>query len=245
VCVILELTKNDAYTNIFTFYQMSYSKEKESQMLLRKAINQQPKSRAQNILELEWEHANAVERASQVAFVLGKPASLNRKSSDDEVKFGGEATSKSEGFAAWNYVTIPLGGGKNVVFDEWKIIDEEIPHIVPAPHNDFFYVKYDLFVPDERVEDVLSLSESITYDRLTKHVTARCHFMPANIVSIYLASRIANGTKPARHARQEYGVLIKALAEEEAKAKHDINILGKMGPWHRALMSYLVNSKNE
>ena len=66
----------------------------------------------------------------------------------------------------------------------------------------------------KRVNDVLALTESIGYDTMKKEIYARCHFMAANIVTLYLAKQIANGHKSLAHAQQEYVVLIPELSKE-------------------------------
>ena len=72
---------------------------------------------------------------------------------------------------------------------------------------------------------------------MTKELYARCHFMPANIVSLYLAKQIANGTKNLANAKQEYTVLIPLLAKEDKSGKGLMS--GEPGLWHVTLTSYL------
>jgi hypothetical protein len=93
-------------------------------------------------------------------------------------------------------------------------------------------------IPSDKVNDVLALSESIGYDTMKKEIYARCHFMSANLVSLYLAKQIANGHKNLAHAQQEYVVLIPTLSKE---AKENMGVIDKEnnGPWHTTLAQYL------
>lgn len=196
------------------------TEEKKTESYMVEAINQK-RDGSENVLDLSWTNKPAQDRANQIASLLGKPTSIGKKS-------GGSAT--------WINVSID-----NCEFAEWHIKDESIPHLVPAPHIDFFYVSYKLKCPHERVSELLSLSESVVYDRLKSCVTARCHFMPANIVSIYLCKKIALGEKSADFAKLEYGTLIKELAMEE---KNGMGVMGDtespLGPYHKSLISYLA-----
>ena len=81
---------------------------------------------------------------------------------------------------------------KGTCFFEIKLLDESVPHCVPAPHRDFLYtyVKYE--VPDDKVLDVISLSGSVAYDPLKKILSARCATESANITTLYLATAIGN-----------------------------------------------------
>lgn len=93
------------------------------------------------------------------------------------------------GQAVWSKKDIP----NHKPYDQIILIDEQIPHTKPAPHVDFLYASINFEVPENRIADVLELSESVYYDRLKKQLWARCHFMGANVATLYLAIKIATG----------------------------------------------------
>jgi hypothetical protein len=177
-----------------------------------------------NTLGLQWENKLAISRANQFWASLGEPICMGKCRG---------------GCISWNNVEMLADReGRGYVFDELKIVDEAVEHVVPAIHMDFFYVCMKLECPEERINSLLSLSESVMYDRLKRQVIVRCHFMPANIVSLYLATKIAKGDKSAAHARQEYGVLIMQLAMEEKMGNGILN--SQVGMWHTKLLTYIA-----
>ena len=78
------------------------------------------------------------------------------------------------------------------VFKTLILRDESIEHNHPKPHCDFLYGSIKVHIPDDILIKVLMLSKSITYDRLKKELTARCHFTGAVAATLYLALNIVN-----------------------------------------------------
>ncbi len=201
------------------------------------AIDQQPETN-NNLLKLNWINKAPQGRANQIARVLGPPNLI-------DIKPGG--------LVIWNYVD-PFFRQANVyqnikpgfkpidVYSKLIIKDEQIPHIVPAPHTDWFYAYMYLDIPDDKVDTIRKLSESIGYDTMTKEAYGRCHFMPANLTSLYLIKQISQGHKSLEHAMQEYAALIPKLMEEE-KMGHGLLDRENAGPWHRALTIYTFDIK--
>ncbi len=199
------------------------------------AINQEP-DQIQNVLGLQWINKSAQARANQIVQSLGVPNSVDVK---------------AKGMIVWRYVDpffrmanvytddqIDSGLKPTDVYSKLVIKDEEIPHLVPVPHTDWFYAYMFIDIDDKRVSKVLKLTESVGYDTMSKELYARCHFMPANLTSLYLAKQIALGHKSLSHARQEYVILIPTLAKEEMEGR-GINLPNSMiGPWHMALTQY-------
>jgi hypothetical protein len=97
-------------------------------------------------------------------------------------------------------------------FEEIMIRDEQIPHGNPANHTDFLYTQYKLCVPEDLVEDIRSLSTSVVYDPLKCWIRARCHFLGANVATLFLAKKIATREISGKAARSEYGNQIKKAA---------------------------------
>tara|TARA_Y100001970_G_C14157395_1_gene816371 strand:- start:65 stop:595 length:531 start_codon:yes stop_codon:yes gene_type:complete len=89
-----------------------------------------------------------------------------------------------DGFAYWK---------TSGLFNEHLLRDEYIKHCVPRNHYDFFYSSVRFFVPKTKVFDILQISGSITYDGLKKYITARCGGIGANIATLYLCMKVANG----------------------------------------------------
>jgi hypothetical protein len=188
-----------------------------------------------NRLNLRWNHKAPIVRANQLAEKLGTPDRYSQEAG---------------GVAIWYYVD-PYFRSKNLysledgerikpsnVYSKLMIKDEEIPHIVPAPHNDFYYAYVYMDIPEDRVQKVRELTESVGYDTMKREVYARCHFAPANLTSLYLIKQIANGHKNLLHAQQEYVTLIPTLAKEEKKGK---GLMQTPGKWHQTLTNYLFD----
>lgn len=113
--------------------------------------------------------------------------------------------SKRGGMAIWSDSTLKSRGH---CWDQVLMLDEQIPHEKPGPHVDFLYSWYSLYVPDDKVNDVRDISESITYDPLKRQVRGRCHFMGANAATVLLAKRVATGEMSIKDAKDNYGPYI-------------------------------------
>jgi len=199
---------------------------------LVKAIDQSVYA-THNKLNLEWKHGPPQASANILYDVLGKP---NRMSPE------------AGGVVIWENVD-PFFRQANVfpgkslqVYSKIMIKDEQIPHLVPGPHTDSMYAFMYMDIPSDKVNDVLSLTESIGYDTMKKEIYARCHFMAANIVSLYLAKQIANGHKSLAHAQQEYVALIPTLSKE-SKTNQGVIEKENVGIWHKTLTQYLFSLK--
>ncbi len=94
------------------------------------------------------------------------------------------------GFAVWDNMTLKrLGAPANCLY-RVEIKDEQVPHGKPGPHADFLYYWVFMDIPDELISDVLSISDSISYDPLKKLLQVRCHFSGANWSTLYSALQI-------------------------------------------------------
>ena len=144
--------------------------------------------------ELQWEHNtgkfNPVHAYKREINVLGEPDLL------DDVPGG---------LAIWRQQTLEA---RKIPLVEIILRDESVPHLSPAPHNDFLYATYKLDIPRDRISDVLKLSDSITYDPLKGEITVRCHFMGANYATLYLSTLITDETLGIDVAKNMYGPAI-------------------------------------
>ena len=130
------------------------------------------------------------------------------------------------GFAVWNHDRLsqsPTG----YMYDRVEIHDEQIPH---GNHTDFLYAWMRIPVPQDKVNAVRDLSDSVTYDPLKKLVRARCHFMGANVATLVLAKRIATGEMTADVAKKAYGATV---SETKDPAKY-LAMTRELGDYSRA-----------
>ena len=120
-------------------------------------------------------HPKAVERYFDVEKEFGRPSHEARG---------------PNGLLLWNSSTLRKRGH---FYSQIVLRDEEVYHDKPAPHCDFLYASIPYMVPNNKIQDVLALSESVSYDALKRELTARCHFMGANVATLLLATKIATG----------------------------------------------------
>ncbi len=188
------------------------------------------KDNTKNFLELRWSNKAAIARANQIFSVLGSASTLDQR---------------KEGFIIWKNVD-PFFRYANSkasnVYSKIIIKDEHIPHLIPVPHTDWFYAYIHLDIPNNLISDVLALTESIGYDSMSREIYARCHFMPANLTSLFLVKQIVNGHKSLVHALQEYSILIPILAKEDMDGAGLFS--ADSGKWHVALTKYLFSIQN-
>lgn len=207
---------------------------------LNEAIDQKSKTgEAKNYLNLNWNHLSPAIRANQLVSILGQPDRIDPSPQGVVIWYDVDPffrTQPSEG--PFFPTRIPVEGNKK--YSELMIKDEEVPHIIPLPHSDFFYVKMKINIPDDRVDLVRRMTESVGYDTMKKELYARCHFMPTNIVNLYLAKRIATKNISLEHAMQEYTILIPILAKEDDDGFGLMTKTnGMIGKFHQALINYI------
>jgi hypothetical protein len=130
-----------------------------------------------------WKHGEPRDTARRYVEVFGPP---------DEVE---------KGSATWN--DIANFGGPTV------IKDEEIAHGTPVKHIDFVYSTRSIRVPADKVGVLAKASGSIMVDQLKQEVTARCHYLIKNAVTLGFVEDVAAGKIPDKGARQEYARRIK------------------------------------
>lgn len=93
--------------------------------------------------------------------------------------------------------------------------DESIQHKEPKPHCDFLYSKIRVHLDDQVLSSILALSKSIYYDRLKKELTARCHFMGANVATLLLALKLAENPDKANEIYEQYDSSVLASMDKE------------------------------
>ncbi len=144
---------------------------------------------------IQWINQQPKKRLGEISAKYGKPTAISKS---------------PEGMAYWHK---PSG------CYQWLLIkDEDIHH---GNHSDFFYTAVKIDIPLYKLLDVLSISQSMYYDRLQKHLVARCHFEGANIASLLLGVKVVNGLLTLEQIQSEelykqYMTNVKDLKLEKA-----------------------------
>lgn len=114
----------------------------------------------------------------------------------DVVQMFGDPTvvlDKPRGRAFWDRDTLMLNGVGWI--HELLLEDECVEHAFPAKHHDFYYATYKTKLSKKLLTAMRSTIEDLTgsvfVDPLEQTITARCHFMGANVATLYLAMLIA------------------------------------------------------
>jgi len=139
----------------------------------------------------EWHHDGPKKYYETCVKMFGKPTAISNR---------------RHGFAFWK---------TRGLFDEHLLRDEYVSHCVPRHHFDYFYSSVKIFIPKERLMDVLRISGSIAYDGLKKLLTARCASIGANIATLYLGMMVATGEMTIEEVKKDdlYASHIRGEAE--------------------------------
>ena len=89
-------------------------------------------------------------------------------------------------------------------FDKTVIVDEEIGHDSPVDHIDFVYSTKKIRVKPLDVCVLSNSSGSILIDQLKGEVTARCHYIIKNAVTLGFVQDVVAGKISPGGARNEY-----------------------------------------
>lgn len=101
---------------------------------------------------------------------------------------------KPSGIAIWN---------QPAFFDEIILRDESVQSMVPFVHCEFLYATINVYVPEVMIPIVLSLSESIVYDRLKRTLTARAGNMGMVVATLHLAMRMLGNPNTAEDIKRQ------------------------------------------
>ena len=74
-----------------------------------------------------------------------------------------------------------------------ELRDEYVPHCVPANHHDFLTSYVKAYVPPDKLQEVLNVSGSVSYDGLKKLLSARCGSLQANMSTLKTVFDVLNG----------------------------------------------------
>lgn len=183
-------------------YSIKNSKSRRYQIMYKKYLNQNAgASKEASVEEASVEEASVEEASVEEALVeeaqveealIDESSSLSNwehQEDDGPVKYYSTIVAKygepdvlanvPGGICIW-YVK-----GKNSDPHEEIILrDEYVEHSKPKDHHDFLYSYVKIFIPKEKLWEVLSLSGSINYDPLKHLLFARCGSFNANFATI-------------------------------------------------------------
>ncbi len=150
---------------------------------------------------------------------------------------------RPKGMAVWTEETLKQRGK---IWQSILLIDEAWIHNSPAPHYDFLYTCYRHEVPKDKVCDVIGVSDSIKYDKLKHELTARCHFMGADIATLALAVKVSNGEMSLNEAIKNYGPYIMStmpgmLGYDKNSAQKFIDFLSQNKEYNMNMQSGTYN----
>jgi hypothetical protein len=97
----------------------------------------------------------------------------------------------------------------------WKrteLLNAEIPHNFPSPHNDMLQQVIDYRVPPDKVAEVLAYDGSILIDRTRGEMAARCNSEEMNTLALNLAHDIITGQRTVEAARETYSSTVSQSA---------------------------------
>lgn len=77
-------------------------------------------------------------------------------------------------------------------------------HAFPAPHTDSVASVVDYRVPPEKITPLAEFDGSVTVERTTGEVSARCHDEQANLLALNLMHDLVTGDKSVAEAREHY-----------------------------------------
>ena len=77
-----------------------------------------------------------------------------------------------------------------------ELRDEYVSHCAPAKHNDFLYSYVKVYIPPEKIKNVLAVSGSVGYDGLQKLLYARCSTIAANMATLASVFLVLNNKDP-------------------------------------------------
>lgn len=131
-----------------------------------------------NVLNPQYDNTNPVDAYVELVRLLGPPTSLDKD---------------RNGQAIWNIDTLREQG--NSILQRVELHDELVVHDTPniIPHYDFVYTYIKLRVPEDRIEQVLKVSPTITYDALKGWICSRCTSLATNYAALLLCAYIARG----------------------------------------------------
>ena len=104
----------------------------------------------------------------------------------------------------------------------WKrtaVLNQEVPHNFPKPHNDMLEQTVALRVAPDMVRELNVFNGSLLVDRTSGEVSSRCDSEEANFAAINLAYDILSHAKSPDEARRDYAETLLQGKNQEYKTK--------------------------
>nr|QBK90327.1 MAG: uncharacterized protein LCPAC103_00080 [Pithovirus LCPAC103] len=180
-----------------------------------------------NVLDLNWLNKQAVQRVYQNVVLIGRLPDIY------DVNIGGRAV--------WLYVKSKISDHH---FDDFVIQDVLHMHARPAIHADYFSVSLAIPLKAEVVSQILHLTESTTYNRVSQRLTAACHFKGASDVTFYVIARLNSGEITIEEARSIYAELIPQALMEYQKVEKSVDMRSVATPLSNTLEKYYFSQAN-
>ncbi|MBA4149050.1 MAG: hypothetical protein H0X66_13110 [Verrucomicrobia bacterium] len=94
---------------------------------------------------------------------------------------------------------------------ETELVNEEIEHNFPKPHQDMLKQTVLLQVPTEKLQDLAEYDGSVIVDRTPGEISARCDKEEMNFLALNLAHDIIQGKRSASESRDFYAKTVMAF----------------------------------
>ncbi|HKQ38972.1 MAG TPA: hypothetical protein VJ063_12915, partial [Verrucomicrobiae bacterium] len=104
----------------------------------------------------------------------------------------------------------------------WKrttVLNQEVAHNFPKPHNDMLEQTVSLRVSGEQVRDITTFNGSLLVDRTRGEISARCDSEEANLAAINLVYEILSHIKTPEEARSDYAETLLQGKNQDYKTK--------------------------
>ena len=98
----------------------------------------------------------------------------------------------------------------------WKsttVINQDVPHNFPAPHNDVLIQVLALDVPIDKIAELAQFDGSITVNRTAGELAAHCDREEHNFIALNLANDVVQGNLNVSQARQRLTELAEAVKQ--------------------------------
>lgn len=129
--------------------------------------------------------------------------------------------------AIWTHETLQDRGYP--MLEKIEVVRRGVKHDFPVPHFDHVYLTIKIKIPSNKVWDVLSISDCLTYDRVSYELTSRCAGWRTNVAVLFLASRIANSHASLKDMQEKRVMekMINKAAENVVTGERYLMRLGK------------------
>ncbi|MBI4444991.1 MAG: hypothetical protein HY645_03700 [Acidobacteria bacterium] len=102
----------------------------------------------------------------------------------------------------------------------WKrteLVNDEIPHFFPKPHNDMLLQTINYRVPPDRIDELAAYDGSVIAERTKGELSARCDMEEANFLALNLADEIIRGEKNVENAREFHAEAMRQMRHPNYK----------------------------